>query len=100
MFFEQYSHEPYIAVARFFALHPDHPDERRGGLPRIIRGGYDALGVMESHLSGGGEGDRPREVFVGGQYTVADGALFRYKPVVHEGGLDLANHPAAPRRLG
>jgi glutathione S-transferase len=57
MFFEQYSHEPYIAVARFFAMHPDHPDERRGGLPRIIRGGYDALGVMESHLGGSGEGD-------------------------------------------
>jgi glutathione S-transferase len=60
MFFEQYSHEPYIAVARFFAMHPDHPDERRGGLPRIIRGGYDALGVMESHLGGSGEGDHPR----------------------------------------
>jgi len=94
MFFEQYSHEPYIAVARFFALHPDHTDERRGGLPRIIRGGYDALGVMESHLSGRGEGDRSREFFVGDQYTVADIALYAYTHVAHEGGFDLANYPA------
>jgi glutathione S-transferase len=94
MFFEQYSHEPYIAVARFFAMHPDHPDERRGGLPRIIRGGYDALGVMESHLGGSGEGDRPREFFVAGQYTIADIALYAYTHVAHEGGFDLGNYPA------
>jgi glutathione S-transferase len=94
MFFEQYSHEPYIAVARFFAMHPDHPDERRGGLPRIIRGGYDALGVMELHLSGSGEGDHAREFFVGGQYTTADIALYAYTHVAHEGGFDLGNYPA------
>ena len=47
MFFEQYSHEPYIAVARFLAMYPDHRDERRAGLPRRIHGGDDALGVME-----------------------------------------------------
>jgi len=76
MFFEQYSHEPYIAVARFFAIHPAHPDERRAGLARIIKGGYDALGVMESHLGGGGEGDHAREFFVGGKYSIADIALF------------------------
>ena len=94
MFFEQYSHEPYIAVARFFAMHPDHPDERRGGLPRIIRGGYDALGVMESHLGGSGQGDHTREFFVGGQYTIADIALYAYTHVAHEGGFDLGNYPA------
>src|SRR5208282_866133 len=37
LFFEQYSHEPYIAVARFFGIHPDHTDERRAGLPRIMK---------------------------------------------------------------
>jgi len=94
MFFEQYSHEPYVAVARFFAMHPDHPDERRGGLPRIMRGGYDALGGMESHLGGRGEGDRPREFFVAGQYTIADIALYAYTHVAHEGGFDLTSYPA------
>jgi glutathione S-transferase len=94
MFFEQYSHEPYIAVARFFAMHPDHHDERRVGLPRIIKHGYDALGVMESHLDGGGEGDRGREFFVGGKYSIADVALYAYTHVAHEGGFDLASYPA------
>jgi glutathione S-transferase len=94
MFFEQYSHEPYIAVARFFAIHPDHDDERRAGLPRIIKGGYDALGVMESHLGGGGEGDHAREFLVGGKYSIADIALYAYTHVAHEGGFDLANYPA------
>ena len=94
MFFEQYSHEPHIAVARFFALHPDRPDERRTSLPRIIRGGYEALGVMESHLGGGGEGQRSPEFFVGGKYSIADIALYAYTHVAHEGGFDLANYPA------
>jgi len=94
MFFEQYSHEPYIAVARFFAIHPDHHDERRAGLARIIKGGYDALGVMESHLGGGGEGNHAREFFVGGKYSVADIALYAYTHVAHEGGFSLAKYPA------
>jgi glutathione S-transferase len=94
MFFEQYSHEPYIAVARFFAIHPAHPDERRAGLARIIKGGYDALGVMESHLGGGGEGDHAREFFVGGKYSIADIALYAYTHVAHEGGFDLTDYPA------
>ena len=94
MFFEQYSHEPYIAVARFLAMYPDHRDERRAGLPRIINGGYDALGVMESHLGGGGEGDHAREFFVEGRYSIADIALYAYTHVAHEGGFDLANYPA------
>ncbi len=87
MFFEQYSHEPYIAVARFFAMHPDFPDERRAGLPRIMKLGYDALGVMESHLAS-------REWFVGNNYSIADIALYAYTHVADEGGFDLANYPA------
>lgn len=93
MFFEQYSHEPYIAVARFFAMHPEHQDDRRVNLSRIIKGGYDALGVMESHLSGAGEGDHPRDFFVGGNYSIADIALYAYTHVAHEGGFDLAKYP-------
>jgi len=94
MFFEQYSHEPYIAVARFFAIHPEHQDDRRAGLPRIMKNGYDALAVMESHLSGAGEGDHPRDYFVGGKYSIADIALYAYTHVAHEGGFDLSNYPA------
>jgi glutathione S-transferase len=48
--FEQYSHEPYIAVARFFAMHPHVQDPRRALLEMIVQSGYDALGVMEEHL--------------------------------------------------
>jgi glutathione S-transferase len=94
MFFEQYSHEPYVAVARFLAMYPDRPDERRGALARIIKGGYDALTVMESHLDGRGAGDHPREFFVGGRYSIADIALYAYTHVAHEGGFDLADYPA------
>ena len=94
LFFEQYSHEPYIAVARFFEIHPEHQDDRRAGLPRIMKNGYDALGVMESHLSGAGEGDHPRDYFVGGKYSIADIALYAYTHVAHEGGFDLSNYPA------
>ena len=87
MFFEQYSHEPYIAVARFFGIHPDHTDERRAGLPRIMKLGYDALDVMEAHL-------KRREWFVGARYSIADIALYAYTHVAHEGGFDLAKYPA------
>jgi glutathione S-transferase len=93
MFFEQYSHEPFIAVARFFAIHPGHQDERRAGLPRIMKGGYDALGVMEGHL-------KAREWFVGARYSIADIALYAYTHVAHEGGFDLADYPAVRSWLG
>jgi glutathione S-transferase len=87
MFFEQYSHEPYVAVARFLALYPDVPDERRGGLARIMNLGYAALRVMETHLDG-------REWFVASRYSVADIALYAYTHVAHEGGFDLSRFPA------
>ena len=91
LFFEQYSHEPYIAVARFLAMYPDSPDERRAGLARIMKLGYDALSVMEWHLRG--DDSKPREWFVGGRYTIADIALYAYTHVAHEGGFDLAGFP-------
>jgi glutathione S-transferase len=87
MFFEQYSHEPYIAVARFFAIHPEHSDDRRAGLPRIMKLGYDALDVMEAHL-------KTREWFVGSAYSIADIALYAYTHVAHEGGFDLMKYPS------
>ncbi len=94
LFFEQYSHEPYIAVARFLMMHTNAADERRASLPRLMKLGYDALGVMESHLSGAGKGDHARDWFVGGRYSIADIALYAYTHVAHEGGFDLVAYPA------
>ena len=84
MFFEQYSHEPYIAVARFICgwLPEDHP--RRAELPRLRERGHQALAVMEQHLAG-------RHYFVGERCTVADLALFAYTHTAADGG------PGRPR---
>ena len=87
LFFEQYSHEPYIAVARFICvfLPADHP--RRAELPRLHERGYQALDVMEQHLARG-------PFFVGDRYTIADIALCAYTHVAADGGFDLARFPA------
>jgi glutathione S-transferase len=87
MFFEQYSHEPYVAVARFICkfLPADHP--RRAELPRLHERGYQALRVMEQHL---GE----RRFFVGDRYSIADVALFAYTHCAHDGGFGLDRFPA------
>jgi glutathione S-transferase len=87
LFFEQYSHEPYVAVARFICLWlaDDHP--RRAELARLRERGYQALDVMERHLVG-------REFFVGSGYGVTDIALFAYTHAAADGGLDLSRYPA------
>ena len=91
MFFEQYSHEPYIAVARFIAhFAPDDP--RAADLPRIMQRGHKALGVMEQHLS-------RHDFFVAGRYSIADIALYGYTHCADEGGFDLAAYPAIGRWL-
>lgn len=88
LFFEQYSHEPYIASVRYLVMHPDVKDPRRSIVDTMMRPrGYDALGVMEGHL-------RSREWFVGERYSVADIALYAYTHVADEGGFDLARYPA------
>ncbi len=92
LFFEQYSHEPYIAVARFIMkyLPPEH--ERRLELPRLHERGHQALAVMEQHLI--------RHVFfVGEHYTIADIALYAYTHVAQEGGFDLSRYPAVSKWL-
>jgi len=92
MFFEQYSHEPYIAVARYILryLPPDTP--RRADLPRLHERGYQALGVMEQHLA--------REpYFAAGRYTIADIALYAYTHCAADGGFDLGRLPAVQRWL-
>jgi glutathione S-transferase len=103
MFFEQYSHEPYVATPRFIVKHlgVDHP--RRAELPGRLATGRAALGVMEVHLAS-------RRFFVGERYTIADIALYAYTHVAHEGGHDLgpysnvrawlARVAAEPRHIG
>jgi glutathione S-transferase len=87
MFFEQYSHEPYIAVARFLnRFHPD-PASPRALAESKRDGGNRALGVMEQHLE-------KQDFFVGTRYTVADIALYAYTHVAGEGGFDLGRYPA------
>jgi glutathione S-transferase len=87
MFFEQYSHEPYIAVARAWLHLFGLDEERRRQLPQKQKLGYDALGVMERHLAA-------REYFVGDEPSIADIALYAYTHVADEGGFDLARFPA------
>ena len=86
LFFEQYSHEPYIAVARFICrwLAPDHP--RRADLPRLHERGAQALAVMEQHLA-------TCSFFAGDAYTIADIALFAYTHAAADGGFDLGAYP-------
>jgi glutathione S-transferase len=99
MFFEQYSHEPNIAVLRFWA-HAEIKPEPREALAKF-NGGLAALEAMERHLGGQGApgGGDPaastrREFFVGDGPTVADLALYAYTHVADEGGFDLGRFPA------
>ncbi len=85
MFFEQYSHEPFIAVARFWHF-SGQAEAKRDELPAKMEGGRHALGVMEGHLDG-------REWLVADRRSIADIALFAYTHVAHEGGFDLAAYP-------
>ncbi len=87
MFFEQYSHEPTIAVVRHWVAHLGKTPENEPQLPKRIEGGYRALGVMEGHL-------KSRSYFVADRYTIADMALYAYTHVAPEGGFDLALYPA------
>lgn len=84
-FFEQYSHEPYIAVARFWAIAGITPPESEAEAKR--RGGTAALRAMEEHLTG-------REFLVADRYTIADIALYAYTHVAPEGWFDLEPYPA------
>jgi glutathione S-transferase len=93
MFFEQYSHEPFIAVARFICafLPPDHA--RRAELPQLHERGARALAVMEQHLRG-------CRFLVADRYTIADIALYAYTHAAGDGGFDLRAYPAIDEWLG
>ncbi len=85
LFFEQYSHEPHIAVARFWALAGITPPP--GQLEAKLQGGNAALAAIDRHL-------HEHEFLVGERYTIADIALFAYTHVASEGGFDLGRYPA------
>jgi glutathione S-transferase len=84
LFFEQYSHEPYIAVARFWAIAGITPPD--GEREAKTRGGTAALKAMEGHLAG-------RSFLVGERYTIADIGLYAYTHLAPEGGFDLGPYP-------
>ncbi len=87
LFFEQYSHEPNIAVARHWIQHSDMTEAQRAQLPAKQDGGHAALAVMERHLGAA-------DWFGGDAMTVADIALYAYTHVADEGGFDLSGYPA------
>jgi glutathione S-transferase len=87
LFFEQYNHEPNIAVARFWVAIADAPAPE-AELEARRRGGHAALRAIDSHLADG------RTFLVGERYTIADIALYAYTHVAPEGGFDLEPYPA------
>jgi len=87
MFFEQYDHEPAIAVARFWLAYSGRPESARERLAEWHANGNRALSAMERHLDG-------RTWFVGDAMTTADIALYAYTHVADEGGFDLEPYPS------
>jgi glutathione S-transferase len=89
MFFEQYSHEPYVAVARFWLAYaaPEDLAKKRDLVPEWHAKGNAALGVMDTHL-------KTHDWFAGGGYSLADIALYGYTHCANEGGFDLSAFPA------
>ena len=92
-FFEQYSHEPNIAVARFINKYLGLPDERLDEYNSKQTGGHKALSVMETQL-------QQSNYICGDTMTIADISLYAYTHVADEGGFDLTTYPAINRWLG
>ena len=90
MFFEQYDHEPAIAVVRFWVAYSGRPEAFADRLEERMAAGYRALAAMEGHLD-------DRDFLVGATPTLADIALFAYTHVAPEGGFDLDGYPALRR---
>ncbi|MEM7017911.1 MAG: glutathione S-transferase family protein [Pseudomonadota bacterium] len=87
MFFEQYSHEPFIATSRYILLYLKGAETHKHILDEKREPGYNALGVMERHL-------QENDYFVANRLTIADIALFAYTHVGAEGGFELNRFPA------
>jgi glutathione S-transferase len=88
MFFEQYTHEPAIAVVRFLVAYSGQRERYASLIERKTQDGYKALDAMETHLAGGAP------YFVGDRLSLADIVLYAYTHVAHEGGFDLGGHAA------
>ena len=86
-FFEQYSHEPYVAVARFIQFYLGLPETRLEEYRALQKRGYKALDVMEQQLA-------RTPYLVGDYYSIADVTLYAYTHVAHQGGFDLSGYPA------
>lgn len=91
LFWEQYSHEPYIAVCRFLMVYLGKPASDRD--PDKVKRGHAALARMESQLA-------TTRFLVGDLFTLADVALLAYTRVAHQGGFDLADYRAVRRWIG
>ena len=93
MFFEQYDHEPAIAVVRFWLAYSGQPERFADRLEERTAAGYRALGAMERHLASG------RDWFVGDGMSLADISLYAYTHVADEGGFELDGFQAVGRWL-
>ena len=89
-FFEQYSHEPFIATARYINKYLGLPEDRRAEYEAKQEGGHRALSVMEQQLS-------QSDFLVGSSLTIADISLYAYTHVAHEGGFELDGYVAIRR---
>lgn len=87
MFFEQYSHEPFIATSRYWIHIANEADEKAEWLAEAQPKGYAALDVMEKQL-------RANDFLAGSSATIADLALYAYTHRAHEGGFSLEGYPA------
>lgn len=91
-FFEQYSHEPYIATARYINKYLGLPKEREAEYHGKQPGGHKALSVMDQHL-------KDQQFFVGNSPSIADISLYAYTHVANEGGFDLGPYDNVNRWL-
>jgi glutathione S-transferase len=87
MFFEQYDHEPALAVVRFWVAYSGRPETFADRLEERMAAGYRALDAMDRHLDG-------TQFFVGERLSLADIALYAYTHVAPEGGFELDSYPA------
>jgi glutathione S-transferase len=87
MFFEQYDHEPALAVVRFWVAYSGQPEAFADRLEERMAAGYRALDAMDRHLDG-------RQFFVGDRLSLADIALYAYTHVAPEAGFALESYPA------
>lgn len=93
LFFEQYSHEPFIATVRFWVKYLGKRDEWRDRIAETSKKGYAALDVMEQQLA-------KTPFLAGDDYTIADIALYAYTHVAHEGGFEMERFPYVRAWLG